>query len=536
MKKIYIKFSALVFAGLLLSTSCTKDFSEINTNPNSLNSSNFDPNTLLPTIQQSYSGNASSNIVLAANVVQLMSNAATSVDLKMTTFDKYLDNDSNNWMQEVFQSGYSSQVKSVVALMDLTKDNPKYANLYQIARIMKALVFQRITDTYGDVPYFDAGQAYNKRIFYPKYDKQQTIYADLAKELEEASNALNLTGDKPTGDEMFKGDIAKWKRFGYSLLLRVGMRLVKVDEPGAKAIALKAVSKTMLSNADNAFIKGSGADKTSSNNANSRWLLGDSGYNPWYIKWSKTFIDYLKNNNDPRLTRVARVKVWVNTVGSLVFSGQASGDASLQKGLPNGLNESTNNNGFSMYYDPSWTGPIGDPAGLNNYSLPNPAMFLRNGPTFFLTYAETELLLAEAAFRWGSAFGTPQEHYNNGVTASMTYLTQYDASMSIPASEINAYLAANPYNAAKALELINTQYWAEVATTLDFHEAWINWRRSGFPVLKPVNYPGNITGATIPRRYAYPVGEKASNLENLNVAVNALAGGDKWTSRVWWDK
>ena len=126
MKKIYIKFSALLFAGLLTSTSCTKDFSEINTNPNSLNSTNFDPNTLLPSIQQSYAGSASANIVLAANVVQLMSNAATSVDLKMTTFDKYLDNDSNNWMQEVFTSGYSSQVKSVVALMDLTKDNPKY--------------------------------------------------------------------------------------------------------------------------------------------------------------------------------------------------------------------------------------------------------------------------------------------------------------------------------------------------------------------------------------------------------------------------
>jgi hypothetical protein len=189
-----------------------------------------------------------------------------------------------------------------------------------------------------------------------------------------------------------------------------------------------------------------------------------------------------------------------------------------------------------MYYDPSWTGTVGDPSGMNNYSSQNPAMIQRTGPTFFLTYAESELLLAEAAVRWGSAFGLPQDHYNNGVTASMSYLSQYDASMAVPASEINAYLAAHPYDPAKGLEMINTQIWAEEGTALEFHEAWINWRRSGFPVLTPVNYPGNVTGGTIPRRYSYPVGEQASNLDNLNAAISNMPGGDKWTSRVWWDK
>jgi len=536
MKNIYIKFSALLIAGLLISTSCTKDFSTINTDPTALTVANFDPNTFLPSIQLAYVANADGNIVLASNVVQLMANSATAVDLKMTTFDKYLDNDSNNWMQAPFNAGYTGQVKSVVALMDLTKDVPKYANLYQIARLMKALVFQRITDLFGDVPYFDAGQAYNLRVFYPKYDSQQAIYTDLLKEVEQATLALNPAGDKPTNDEMYHGDIAKWQRFGYSLLLRIGMRLTKVDDATAKATALKVVGKTMTSNSDNAFIKGSGADKTSSNNANSRWLLGDSGYNPWYVKWSKTYIDYLKNNNDPRLTRIARVKMWSNTVGSMVLTGTADGTAANQNGLPNGLNETTNNNGFSMYYDPSWIGTVGNPSGMNNYSTPNITLIQRTGPSFFLTYGETELLLADAAVRWGAAFGLPQDHYNNGVTAAMTYLSQYDATMAIPTTEVTAYLTANPYNAAKGLEMINTQYWAEIGTSLDFPEAWINWKRSGFPVLKPVNYPGNITGGTIPRRYNYPVGEQATNGDNLAKAVSLLAGGDKWTARVWWDK
>lgn len=536
MKSIYMKFSCLLMTGLLISTSCTKDFEVINTNPTALTPLNFDPNTLLPTIMLSHAGSATNNIVLASNIAQLMANSATTVDLKMTTGDKYLDMDTNNWMQDVFTNGYTGQIKQLIELLELTRDKPEYANLYQIGRIVKALVFQRITDAYGDVPYFDAGKAYHERIFYPKYDKQALIYTDLLKEVEEATNALNAAGPKPTGDEMYAGDIAKWQRFGNSLLLRIAMRMVKVDEAAAKAAALKTVGKTMTSNADNAFINGSGADRTNTNNAISSWLLGDSGYNSWYLKWSETFIDFLKNNNDPRLARIARTHVWIDQVGSSVQTGNSNGDPAVQKGLPNGLNETTNNNGFSMYYDPSWTGTVGDPTGLNSYSSQNPVMLDRHGPTFFLTYAQSEFLLAEAAFRWGSAFGTPDAHYNNGVTAGMTYLSQYGPSMAIPASEAADYLTAHPYDPTRGLEMINTQYWADAGTSMNFFEGWFNWRRSGFPVLIPVNYPGNITGGTIPRRYSYPVGEAATNAENLAEAQAALQGGDEWTSRVWWDK
>lgn len=537
MKRKYFRFSGLVMAGLLFTTGCTKDFEIINTNPTALTPLNFDPNTLLPSIMLSYASPSTNNIVLASNIVQLMANSATVVDLKMTTGDKYLDMDSNNWMQDVFTSGYTGQVKQAVELLELTKDDPKYANLYQIGRLMKAMVFQRITDAYGDVPYFEAGKAYHERIFYPKYDKQQLIYADLLKEVEEATNALSLTGDKPTGDEMFAGDIAKWKRFGSSLMLRIAMRMVKVDEAAAKAAATKVIGKTMASITDNAYIKGSGADRTSSNNANSSWLLGDSGYNSWYLKWSKTFIDYLKATNDPRLKHIARTNVWINQVGSSIQTNAPIGDPAVQKGLPNGFNESTNNDGFSIFFHPSWVGPVGDVAnGMNRYSSQNPAMIARNSPTYFLTYAESEFLLAEAAHRWGAAFGTPKAHYDAGVTAAMASLSQYNTSMTIPAAEILAYLAANPFVPANALEMINIQYWAETGSTINFLEGWFNWRRSGFPVLVPVKYPGNITGGTVPRRYSYPVGESATNAENLGVAQAALAGGDKWTSRMWWDK
>ncbi|MOA52084.1 Susd and RagB outer membrane lipoprotein [compost metagenome] len=71
---------------------------------------------------------------------------------------------------------------------------------------------------------------------------------------------------------------------------------------------------------------------------------------------------------------------------------------------------------------------------------------------------------------------------------------------------------------------------------LDFYETWCNWRRSGFPVLIPVVYPGNATNGTIPRRFPYPLQEGAENGANYRVASAAVPGGDNLTGRVWWDK
>ncbi|WP_182957081.1 RNA polymerase sigma factor [Pedobacter gandavensis] len=89
---------------------------------------------------------------------------------------------------------------------------------------------------------------------------------------------------------------------------------------------------------------------------------------------------------------------------------------------------------------------------------------------------------------------------------------------------------------ANGLEMINTQYWVLNNTKLDFYESWANWRRTGFPVLTPVVYPGNATNGTIPRRFPYPVTEAASNAVNYNAAIANIPGGDLLTSRVWWDK
>ena len=167
------------------------------------------------------------------------------------------------------------------------------------------------------------------------------------------------------------------------------------------------------------------------------------------------------------------------------------------------------------------------------YAEPNRLiMTRRDSPMLFQTYAEVEFMLAEAAERWGLAGGDPESHYNAGVRAAMKMYELDSPDAAIADADIDAYLVAKPFDAANALEQINTQYWA--ATYLNEYESFSNWRRTGFPVLVPVNYPGNETGGTIPRRMTYSVGDQANNPDNYAAAISAQ-GPDVLTTRVWWD-
>lgn len=100
-----------------------------------------------------------------------------------------------------------------------------------------------MTDLYGNVPYTEAGYGFRQNIYKPKYDTQESIYADLIDQVKEGISLLNA--DKPAieGDLFYNGDIDQWKKFGNSLLLRLGMRLSKVKPELAAATAKAAIEE-----------------------------------------------------------------------------------------------------------------------------------------------------------------------------------------------------------------------------------------------------------------------------------------------------
>ncbi|WP_316791262.1 SusD/RagB family nutrient-binding outer membrane lipoprotein [Pedobacter frigoris] len=527
---IFNKYSLIILTGILIAFGCTKDFKNINTNPVAYGPTNFDPNYTLTTSQLTYTGSIDfaydtwrGNLIYASTMMQGLSTVVS-----YWAGDKYFLNEGYTaayWGNSAV-GAYIEQVRPIVDVVEFTKGSAKYANVHQVARIWKALVFARITDLYGDVPYSEAGQGFYKSIFTPKYDRQQEIYTDLLKEVDEATNALNANGDKVTGDVIYGGDIAKWKRFGSTLLVRLAMRLTKADENLAKTYVQKAIGKTMIDNGDNATIAHDVSGARVTQNRNSQVLLGDGGQENYYTKWSKTFIDLLKNAGDPRLEKVAVTQLYLVESGKDQNAAYVT-TAAVQKGMPNGKDLS-GIAGRDIRQDASYTS-------IADYSSPNPGMIKRNGITFILSFSEGEFLLAEAAQRWGIA-GSAADHYKAALKASITCLGKYDPLMAVSDGVAETFASANPYNAANGLQMINTQYWLHTNTLLDFYETWANWRRSGFPVLVPVVYPGNATGGTIPRRFPYPSEEAANNGVNYQAASSAVPGGDKLTGRVWWDK
>ena len=114
-------------------------------------------------------------------------------------------------------------------------------------------------------------------------------------------------------------------------------------------------------------------------------------------------------------------------------------------------------------------------------------------------------------------------------------MAQYEPLATIAPADQDAYLIANPFNPANALEQINTQYW--ISCFLNGQEGWSNFRRSGFPQLEPNTFPGAdpvIAGDFI-HRLQIQSSERAVNTANYQAAVSRQ-GADNFATRIFWDK
>jgi hypothetical protein len=512
MRKILIYIVAIVtFGGFLVS--CDNGFDELNTNrvqPTSLS-----PTYLLNTaiIRSSFPGQT---LPYELAIVQQIVSPNSGV-LAGGNFNQ----DNRAVTLGVWQRYYRDVLKHTADVMMATSKDASKANLYHMARIIRAHAAMIVTDTYGDVPYTDAGQGFITNNVLPKYESQEAIYADILKQLDEASAALDPSLPAEAGEVLYGGNIARWKRFGYSLLLRAAMRHSKVAPATAQNYAGRAVAGGLMqSNADNAVIV-----HTPNYTNDIGTTLNSTEANNFYL--TEPFVNYLKNNNDPRLASIA-----VRYVGAKSGADQKPRTATDPG---NGNTSVAVQIGMPMGYDNASITPVATSKGLASFydfsQLDRTRMGRVDAPAFLVTYAQTQLLLAEAVVR-GWAQGDAATLYSNGIRAHMQQLSSYQ-NAAVPEDAITTYLRANPLDPVNALEQINTQYW--VASFLNGPEAFANFRRSGFPNLAPNPYPGKDEGVVFIRRLTYPDSEKSVNSGNIQEAINRQ-GTDDLKTRVWWDK
>ena len=416
---------------------------------------------------------------------------------------------------------YQNVIKYTHDVLEKTKSNTARANLYNMARIFQAYAFMILTDEYGDIPFTEAGAGYPDQKLFPKYDAQQAIYTKIISELTEAATALNPAGQIESADVLYAGNIAKWKKFAYSLLLRAGMRLSKADVSKAQATVQAAFTGGVITdNADNGYMR---------HDANYQQPIGGTlnGTEAANFYLTKPFVDHLKNTSDPRLPAIA-----IRYVGATSGNGQTvavgNTSASVQIGMPIGKDNGTivaaaAADGLASFYD---------------YSQADRRRIAKtSSPVFFVTASQTNLLLAEARHRGWITTGTAAQYFSDGIKAHMDQMVTYDPGCAVAAGARDTYVAANPLGAGTELLQINTQYW--ISSFLNGPEAFANFRRSGFPALtpNPYNQPNNpdVPNGTFIRRLTYPTSELSVNTANVNEAI-ARQGADKLSTRIWWDK
>jgi hypothetical protein len=503
----------IIFA-IFFFASCQKGLSDLNVN--GTNSTSLDPALLLnqAIINTSF---PVKSLVFDIGIVQQM----ISPNGGVVAGANFNQDSRDITTQPLWTAYYQSVIKNTYDALTRSKDLPNRSNMYNMARIYQAYIFMILTDEYGDIPYSEGGAGLIKGALFPKYDRQQDIYPLLIQELTDAAAALNTSAVIETGDLLYAGNVAKWKKFAYSLLLRAGMRLSKVDPAQAQTIVQAAVAGGVITtNADNAYIR---------HDANYTQPIGNTlnGGEAANFYLAKPFADQLKNTADPRLTAIA-----IRYVGATSGAGQTAAvgtsDPAKQIGMPIGYDNGTiiaaaAADGLASFYD---------------YSQVDRRRLLKiSSPVFLVTAAQTNLLLSEARFRGWINTGSAAQYFADGISAHMDQMAVYDMNAAISTAARDTYIAANPLTAGNELEQINTQYW--IASFLNGPEAFANFRRSGFPALTPNPYgqPNNpdVPNGTFIRRLTYPTSELSVNSENVNEAISRQ-GPDKLSTRIWWDK
>jgi len=468
----------LLLAGTLLLTavSCKKSLDESNVNPNS--SESAQPDYLLTGVikatADSYWGTTNS---MNSSLLFVQHWAK----IQYTDPDRYIY--ANSEFEGLWNVGYSKGIINLNQIIKLAEAQD-HQNYKGVALVLRSWIFSLLTDVYGDIPYSQAGDI--DKFLLPKYNKQREVYIGLLADLTTAQATLDVTGKAIKGDILYSNNIALWKKFANSLRLRIALRIAdREPELARQAIAaIQAEGGTYISsNLENAQL----FYQTSPNQNPVNFQFGTRDD----YRISKTMVDQLVANNDPRLP---------------IFADKAPA-TQLYTGIPNGL----------LDRDAS-------ALGINRTSKPGAYFTAPLAPAVIFTYAEILFDRAEAAAR-GFTAEDPAALYGQAIEAS---LSQYG----IAAEAINIYKnqASVTYDASNYKKSIGNQKWT--ALFGQGLEAFAEWRRLDYPVLTPA-VAGSLNGL-MPVRFIYPGTEQSVNPANYKAAV-ANQGTDVLTTKLWFD-
>ncbi|RYC53113.1 SusD/RagB family nutrient-binding outer membrane lipoprotein [Flagellimonas olearia] len=505
-------------------SSCTDNFEDLNTNPYQISNESLQQDfnhvgAYYPSMLAQIFGN---------QVDHNLTNASYAQHLAQPTV--FVQNVNNTTYYITWNGYWNRQYNNIMApakqVIDIAEADG-YTMFAEWANLIRIISMSRATTFYGPVIYTQYGNEGPG-----VYDSEPTLYAaffsDLDRIIAEFSANTDYTG-LSAFDATYGGDVSQWAKFANSLRLRLAMRISKVDPALAKTQGEKALADPV------------GLIETNGDNMNI-FLYGNK-FHPAQIcfEWndtrmSATMESILVGYQDPRIH---------------AFFDPVS-DLSLVADHPDWPYKGIRNGAFLVAKDdhtPFSTIDIdfNDPAKVTSRKL--------------LSADEVHFIKAEAALRGWAGAGDAQTNYENGVKASFelwgaggvdAYLAD-NASLPIDYDDpvetgdvndfVNQITNTIAWDEAASdeikLEKIITQKW--IASYTNEMEAWVDFRRTGYPKLPPVyQNSSNADWGVVPtgefiKRMPFINGERQNNPSGVADATAKLGGPDEINTRLWWD-
>ena len=560
---IYISHfgSYMLLAVVVMASACTSEYEEININKNAISDLQDSQLPFLFSSALQTGTNSGWSYQVAQNLfhdqyAQYFANTTTYFpsDRYVMRFD---------WIVALWNPLYTSTLPQLKTLME--KYDPGSAE-YAIANIWWVISFQRVVDTWGPIPYFEAGTVAPS----VKYDSEQDIYNDFFQRLTSSVQTLqSLTGETPYGsyDLVYGGDVSKWIKFANTLRLRLALRISNVDPSRAKTEAEAAVAAGVMTTSpgDDALIQKS----ITGSDANGLSVMDWNEF-----RMSSAMESVLKGYQDPR------TPVYFNpTANSIAANLAANGGKynpddlahpfafdGLRNGLPAGdmalpLNTHAANSRHGQRWN-SATSPVTYYGSFyfedGVWKAASEATSYPAGqaaPSNVIAAAEAYFLRAEGAVKgWNMGGGTAKEYYEAGITTSLAqwgitdagtvaaYITSANKPVAPQDAQGSPALSTVPVawaaSADEQLEQIAIQKW--LALYPDGNEAWADYRRHGYFKLYPVvdSDDADIPDPTTQeiKRIPFMTTEYSNNKPGVDSGVPLLSNGvDKLTTPLWWD-
>lgn len=512
MNKMTLKYwlAGTLCAGLILNTSCTAGFEDINRPGEKITDEEYGRDNFK--LQSYFSQMIDNTISQQENSFQMNENLIGDV------YGRYMMTTKPDWNSLDF-STYTAPAGWIKApyndvmqkfstpWFEVRKATEQKGAYWAWAQVLRVAAMHRLADMYGALPY---SKMDGTTLLVP-YDDTKTIYHQMIDDLSQAVATLKVADGTllPGADIIYNGDISKWIKFANSLKLRLSMRLRNAagEAEYAKKNAEEAVKDGVI---------------TANSEAPAHrypqpgvWKMCDNWGN---ARAAADIVSYMVGYNDPRLEKYFK---------PTTFEGHESEYAGLRSGCK-----------------------ISNIDWACQYSTP-----VTNKDTdvyYWMTAAEVAFLRAEGALYGWNMGGDAESLYKEGIQLSFdqwgagsaaTYSENSQnkpADYKDPAGQNNASAPSSitikweAGNTEHNLERIITQKW--IAMFPLGQEAWSEHRRTGYPGFFPVAVPTNFSNLPyVANRIPFNPDEYINNKDNVEAAKKAL-GGDSYDTKLYWEK